>query len=677
MTVDQGAFFAKSELEFVNLSAIPPAPEGYELPTCFPRIHEAKRVSVDLETHDPDLRSKGPGVRRDGYIVGVGVAIDDGPDTPVSFADYYPIRHMNGPNLDPAHVMQWLKDELNTFRGEIVGANVCLYDGDYLQEYGVRPERAKWRDVQWAEALIDEEAPDYKLNTLAKKYLGLTKVTDELTEKYGPEYITNFEKVHPGHAKPYVMGDIHLPLGILNKQHEALRSEGMVKLFDLECRLTPFLLYLRQKGVRVDLQKALKFNDVLAEKRDEQLQILSSLAGFKITADTFEKKDVLVRALDACGVKYPRTEKGAPSIVRQWLDHLEHPFGKVLNAVRKYDKARGTFVESYILENHINGRIHGEFHPLRRADEDGNRGTVSGRFSGTHPNLQNIPSRDEEIGPLCRSMFIPEEGFNWWSLDYSQIEYRFLVHYAVAAYKSCKDPKRKEKLKTALDARQRYIDNPGMDFHQGVADMTGLPRKAAKNLNFGLVYGMGKNKLAASLGLVGPDGQPLPEAVAIMDAYHGKAPFIRELYQMASERAQSQGYIKTILNRRSRFNLWEPKYTERGAARPMAYTLEEAESVYGKRIKRAHTHKALNRILQGSAADLMKLAMVTIWESGLISEPLAAHLTVHDELDGSVEPSERGKEAHDEARHIMETCMTLELPILTGGETGANWAEAH
>ena len=314
----------------------------------------------------------------------------------------------------------------------------------------------------------------------------------------------------------------------------------------------------------------------------------------------------------------------------------------MVRKARECDKINGTFIEGYILDSHINGRIHGEFHPLKRADAEGNRGTVSGRFSSTHPNLQNIPGRTE-LGRQIRELFIPEEGWNWWSSDYSQIEYRLLVHFAVVT--KCQD---------ANIAQQMYIEDPKTDFHQMVAELTGLDRKPAKNLNFGLVYGMGKAKLARTLGVSDI------AAAEIMDTYHGRAPFIKELFNKAMNKAQKTGFVKTLLNRRARFNEWEPKF-------------------YGEGKQRARTHKALNCVLQGSAADLMKLAMVQIWEAGLFTDdgPIHCHLTVHDELDGSVENSERGKKALDEVNHIMENAVRLKVPVLCESGTGKNWGEAH
>lgn len=700
--------FSTAEMSAIAGGATPPAPKDYRLPTQFPYFGDAYRISLDVESHDPSLaEKKGPGWRRDAYLVDVSLAIQNR-DGSIGFSELYPIGHKNGPNLDGDKVMEWLTDNLAFFTGEIVGANL-LYDADGLEARGVYAPCAKWRDVQWAEALLDENAMSYQLNTIAQKWLGEKKVTDELKLLYGPGYKERFREIHPGHARAYGLGDVTLPLRILDaqykgtKEHDGLNKQHLTDLFHLESRLLPFLLYMRKLGVRVDLEAAARLGEMLEAKRDNALRDCSRRAGFEINSENFGKPTVIAAALDRLGIKYPMTEgnpekgvKPRPSIKDQWLERLDDPFGETLALANQCDKAKGTFVDGYVLDYAIGDRVHCEFHPLRKIDdEDGkSNGTVSGRFSGTHPNLQNIPARDEEIGPLCRAMFVADHGADWWSQDYSQIEYRMLVHYSVAL-----------KCKGADVPQKMYQKNPDTDFHEMCAALVWAIewneahraykageitkekfkaelkrlRKPAKNLNFGLVYGMGVDKLARELGLIGPDGKPTQEAVDLIAKYHAGAPFIKDLNKKCGDEAQRLGYITTILNRRRRFDRWEEKEWRKGEKRSPSMPYEEAVAAYGKdKIKRSETHKALNSRLQGSAADLMKLAMVLLWESGVFDpgNDITCVLTVHDELNGSVVPSARGKAALAEVKRIMETCMTLNVPILTSGSTGANWAEA-
>lgn len=666
------SFFSADEIDQMKGGLLAPPPPNYKLPTRFPDISKAATISIDLESFDPNIGEKGPGCRRkDGYIVGYGVAAWD-KDGKEIYAEYLPTRHRVGQNLDEANVIKYLQDNLNYFEGELLGANVILYDGDWLQTNGIRPRYAKWRDIQWAEALIDETAMNYKLDTIAKKYLGEGKVTQRLKELYGPKYIEFFRDVHPGHAEAYGIGDIRLPYAILKEQRKEMERLGLNDLFNLESRLAPILLYMRENGVRIDPSRASNLQHHLEDKRQASLKDASQLSGVELTTENFGRPSVVAYALDKLGIEYPTTETGRPSIKDKWLERLEHPFGKALATANKCDKAKETFVDGYIMDYAINERIHAEFHPLRRSDENGERGTESGRFSSTHPNLQNIPTRDEEIGPLCRAMFIPEPGMEWYAVDYSQIEYRMLCHFAVA-----------NKCKGAEMAQAMYIENPDTDFHEAVAKLTGLKRKDAKNLNFGLVYGMGELHLADSLGLLGPDGKPLPKAKEIMETYHSRAPFIKQLYKMIGETAAKDGEVRTILNRRSQFEMYEPRYTPKDEktgkmkhvpAKPYEQAIEE----YGFDIKRSMTHKALNRKLQGSAADLMKLAMVTAWEAGVFTSTadFTASITVHDELDGSIAPTKRGKECFEELQHIMQTCLPLNVPVLVGADTGSDWSDA-
>lgn len=666
--------FSQEEMADLFCGQIPPAPTDYVLPTSFPDLRKAARISVDLETLDPNIVDYGNGVyRKDGKIVGVAIAAWDSAKV-LMHAEYYPIAHKAGPNLDHDKVMQYLRDNLNFFEGELTGANVSLYDGDWLQSEGVRPALAKWRDVQWAEPLIDEMSFTYKLDYLAHKYLNTGKVTNELKELYGPDYIKRFNEVHPGHARKYGIGDVLLPSAILDCQYKELDALGLRKLYETECRLTPFLLYLREQGVRVDMDRAAEVREILAGKRAQAMKEASDACGIPITVDNFNNKKLLEYIFKKLGIPVPKSrDTGELSITDEWLKHLQHPFGKALMGVNKYNKAKNVFVENYIFGCQVDGRVHGEFHPLRKAgdDEENDAGTESGRFSGTNPNLQNIPARDKEIGPLCRSQFVPELGAQWWAADYSQIEYRMLVHMALM-----------RKCKGADIAQRMYIEKPDTDFHQAVADLTGLERKDAKNLNFGLVYGMGIMLLAKNLNLLDDKGKPLPKVTEIMETYHARAPFIKDLYNLCIKDAADDGEIRTILNRRSQFDFWGPRIPRKDAKGKMigsqALPYNMAIEAYGFDLRRELTHKALNRLLQGSAADLMKAAMVQAWEAGVFSstKDFTCSLTVHDELDGSIFPSKRGEEAWAELQHIMKTAIPLKVPVLVGAGIANNWAEA-
>jgi len=351
------------------------------------------------------------------------------------------------------------------------------------------------------------------------------------------------------------------------------------------------------------------------------------------------------KAFDTNDLWYPHTEKGAPSFQGPWLEAHEHDLPKMIVEARRINKARTTFIEGAILEYSHNGRIHAEAHPLKN---DGG-GTVTGRFSYSNPNLQQVPARDPEIGKLIRSLFIPEEGATWGAFDYSQQEPRITVHYASLLG-----------LEGATDAVKAY-STEGADFHQIVADMAGIPRKQAKNINLGLTYGMGQQKLIRELGLE-PD-----EALKLLETYHRRVPFIRGLQSRCTRIAEQRGCITTLGGRKCHFDLWEAVgflHDEKQAPLP----LQEAKDKYGDNLKRSFTYKALNKLIQGSAADMTKLAMRDLWKEGLVP-----HIQIHDELDYSIFNQEQAEIVIDR----MVNCVKMRVPLVVDYESGSNWGEAE
>ena len=707
-----GSLFNSQEIAAMSGGFLPAPPKDYQLPTIFPAFgNDPVDVALDYESFDPDIKEMGPGWRRNAYPVGISVAIRDRARK-IVFKEYYPMRHKSGPNLDPEKVYEWLSDNLTWFRGKIVGANL-LYDGDGLQYQGVTAPLAKWTDVQWAEALIDENAYNYTLERLGQKYLGHGKITDELKGLYGPDYKFRFAEIHPGHARAYGLGDVELPLLIEEIQEEELARQKLETVWDIERRLFPFLLYMRRKGQRVDMAAASRLHDMFTTKRADCLaQATKAIGkrGVELNIENFGKPSVLVAAFEALGIPIIRgAESNKASFTDDWLHGLcsckksdpKNPskmiddqecghVGRLIESANGYDKALETFVHGYIADFAIKGRVHCEFHPLRRVDDENGKhnGTVSGRFSSVHPNLQNIPVRDSEIGPLLRACFIPEsDSYDFFSGDYSQIEFRLLVHAAVVRAQYSADKAKDlwgtnksgvcdiwNRLQAAYKAQKMYVENPDTDFHNMVVELTGLERKYAKNINFGIAFTMGVEKLARSLGV------PYEEALKILGQYHEKVPFVKAVGQAMTIEAEDSGVTATILGRLTHFDDWEPKKYEKGV-RYKAYELERAMKEYGlpqSKLKRAMTHKALNCYTQGSGADLMKTAMVKIWESGVLSgDDLIISLTVHDELDGSVARTAAAKEKLREVQHLMENSIQLCVPTTTEFKTGKDWSATH
>jgi len=616
-------------------NVLPPVPDtGWKPVTEMPNLDNASIISIDTETYDPNLLTSGPSTRTGGYIVGISVATHDR-------AWYFPLRHTIGENMDIDMVIRWAKHTFALPMPKVFHS--ALYDCDWLRTEGIEV-KGKIYDVSFAEPLLDEESrKGYSLNAIAEKYLGETKEEDLLYEWLSKAYGgPATRKAQGGNiyrspvtlCGPYAEQDARLPLKILEKQIPLLEAEGLMKLFDIECRLIPPLLFMRKTGVPVDVEGAEKAHAWLTTKIEEATR---QVQGINVNA-----AEEIAYFCERNKIEYPLTAKGNPSFTQNWLKAHKDPRIQAITEVRRYTKARDTFVQGYILDKHVNGRLYCLFHPLR-GDENG---TVSGRFSSSMPNLQNIPARDEDIGPMIRSLFIPEKDCDWLRFDWSQIEYRLLTHYAQGA--------------GAEEAREMYRNDPSTDFHKMTAEITGIERKPAKNINFGLVYGMGEPAMADHLN------KTLEEASAMFEIYHGKMPFVKHTYDMVSNRAGNRGYIMTLLGRRRRFNMWQStKWSEKDA-----YDEETAREKY-KNIRRAFTHKALNALLQGGSADLMKLALVMIWEAGLIDEQFILYLLVHDEYDFNM-PRDLRDRVH-KIHEIMEHCMKLKIPIVAEIEEGTSW----
>lgn len=616
---------------------LPPIPEtSWVIPEEFPDLSGHGAIAIDCETYDPDLRTKGPGVRRDGKIVGVAVGTEAG------FRAYYPVDHALPPNLPKKLVFGWLNEQLSRPGQPKIGANL-LYDLDYLEGAGIHVE-GPFYDVQIAEPLLNENALRYNLDALAKNHLDETKVEDDLLkwlhEAFGEDEAnikSNIWRAPPAVVGPYAIGDIDLPIRIFKKQRVALENqEGLWNLYQLESALIPLLLRMRQRGVPVNVGRAEELSHQLEARCSDILDEIKHETG--IRPDVWSADD-MARVFDQVGVTYPLTEKtGRASIRKDWLEKQIHPIARKVQDVRRLDKFKGTFIDGYVIRGHINGRIHCQFHQLRGEGY----GAVSGRFSSSHPNLQNIPVRDKELGKLIRSLFEPEDGQRWWKFDWSQIEYRLICHYAALL-----------NLPGIGATIERYNNDKRTDYHQAIADLAGIPRPDAKNLNFGLAYGQGLALLCYNLGLNEHEGKQL------IDTYHKRAPFIRRLSQIVVNQINKNGEIRTLLDRRRHFDTWEKN--------------NKIVPVGTLGARRAFTHKGLNALIQGSAADIMKKAMVMIWESGVCDVIGVPHLTVHDELDGSFDDSPAHNEALDEIQHIMEHCVELLVPLLSDGEIGINW----
>jgi DNA polymerase I-like protein with 3'-5' exonuclease and polymerase domains len=605
-------------------------------PQSFPNLSTATEIAIDLETCDPNMESMGPGwPRADGYIVGYAVAVD-------GWAGYFPVAHGGGGNLDRRIVERWVRDVLATPADKIM--HNAAYDLGWLRASGFEVNGTIY-DTMLAAPLLDENRFSYALNSLGFDYLKEIKSEQGLKEAaqdFGVHAKKELWKLPAMHVGEYAEQDAALTLKLWHHFKALIKKDEVESIFNLETEVLPVLVDTTLKGVRFDRVRCEHEMTVMRSKEFEILNYLKEQAGMKV--DIWAAQSIAA-AFDRLGVQYPRTAAGAPSFTKSFLDTHEHPMAKMILEARELNKTHGTFLEPYLRHSAKDGRIHTHFNQMR--NDDG--GTVTGRLSASNPNLQQVPARHELIGPLVRGLFLPEDGDLWAANDFSSQEPRLLVHYATLL-----DLPGAEKMANA------YRENPDTDFHQMVADLAGIKRKAAKTIGLGLMYGMGKNKLAGSLEL------PLDEASELIATFHSKVPFLKGTVDAVMKRIEhpaSGGSIRTLLGRRCRFPLWEP--VEWGVNK--ALPREQAVIEYGSRIKRAGTYKGLNRLIQGSAADQTKAGMVALHKAGF-----KLLLQVHDEIALSVKDKAEAREAAD----IMANAVRLEVPSRVDVEVGTSWGTA-
>ncbi len=612
-------------------------------PSEFPSLESAKQIAIDVETRDPDLLTRGPGVRTNGYIVGVSVGTDDG------FRAYFPVRHDIGGNLDAGRVFAWLKDELSRDDQPKVGANI-LYDLDYLAQEGVEV-KGKLVDVLLAYRLLDEHRRGNSLEACAQELLGEGKQGDPLWEwcanVYGGEphrgkQIKHIWQAPPQLVGPYAESDVDLPLRLIKPLNARLYDEQLMRSWELENRILPTMLKMRRRGVRVDATSAERVAIELKIESAASQKQLNEIAGEQINVNASLE---LAPFYKSRGITVPETDKGNPSVTAEWLEAQNDDISRLVLDIRRTEKLDGTFIQGVITNHQIEGRVHCQFNQL---------GTITRRFTSSDPNLQQIPARDPRAKELMRGLFIPEDGHDLVAADYSQIEYRLICHYAQGV--------------GAEAARQLYRDEPGTDFHQMVADWLDMNRDTTvKNTNFSKAYRAGVPTFARTAGLT------LERAREIYDLYDERLPFVKTSGEYYDKMAARDGQLRTLLGGLARFPRFESRNWETARV-DGAMGEDEAREKYGNAVRRAGTYKALNSLIQPSAAEILKEAMAQLDERG-VTDILPLHLTVHDELVVSMPRSPTGKEALAEMQHVMENVAAarLSIPLKVDVEIGPDW----
>ena len=621
------------------------APKSEWIPPLeLPDITSAKTIAIDVETSDPNLKSNGPGwPTKDGFIVGYAIAVD-------GWSGYLPVKHFGGGNLDERIVSRWLKKVFECPADKVM--HNAQYDLGWIKATGFEVN-GRIIDTMVIASLLDENRFSYSLNALSYDLLNKTKSEKGLVEaarEFGIDPKAEMWKMPAMYVGPYAEADAELTLELWNYFTGQLRKEDLTTIADLELDLLPCLVDMTMRGVRIDQNQVEITRDGLLKREKIVLQEIKRITGTNVEIWAAQS---LAKAFDGLDIQYPQTEKGAPSFTKQFLTEHGHPLAKLVVEARNLNKTSGTFINTIMKHCRADGRIHSHINQIR--SDDG--GTVSGRISMSNPNLQQIPARDPELGPMIRSLFLPEEGDQWAAIDFSQQEPRILVHYAHLYGKARGVP-----LRGAEEFVEAYSNNPDTDFHTMVAEMANIARKQAKTINLGMMYGMGVNKLSEQLDV------SVDEAKSLTKQYHERVPFVKGLMNGVMNRLNdkaSSGSLRSILGRKCRFDLWEPD----SFAMHKAMTYKDAVLEHGPtaRLKRAFTYKALNRLIQASAADMTKKAMVDIYQSGRL--PM---IQIHDEIAMSVESIEDAREV----AKIMENAVPLEVPSKCDVEIGDSWGTA-
>ena len=599
-------------------------------PTEYPDIKG--RIAIDLETCDPELIKNGPGwPTRRGKVIGIAIAT-------ASFKAYYPIAHDGGGNMDEKKVIKYIRSICEDGSIEKVFHN-AQYDIGWLWTLGIEV-KGRIHDTMVAAALIDENRYSYTLNSIVHEYLGEFKNEQKLKEAadaFGVDPKSEMYKLPATFVGEYAEADADLTYKLYEKLSWEIVKDNLETVYYVECKLINVIFQMTRNGVRFDTHKCVELNDKFRNKEKKLMKRIKDLTNLNIEIWAAAS---IAKAFDALNLPYERTDKtNAPSFTKMFLTDHPHELPRLIMQARELNKLRGTFLNGLLNHTH-DGRIHAHINQIR--SDSG--GTVSGRFSYNHPNLQQVPSRGQ-FAKEIRKLFIPEMGQYWLKADYSQQEPRLLTHWACLVNQL-----------GAKEVKEAY-QKSDLDFHQQTADMAGVERRLAKTIGLGVMYGMGYNKLAREL-----DIEP-PEAKKMLADFRERVPFMQGMLEAVMNRANTKGIIRTLLGRKCRFDLWEP--TQWGVHKALPHNQAKVE--YGDAIKRAGTYKALNRLIQGSAADQTKKAMVDVYEqTGIIP-----HIQVHDELDCSVKDEKQAKEI----QHIMETCVDLEVTSKVDVDLGESWGD--
>lgn len=602
----------------------------------YPRLSEYNYIAIDTETYGLHWWKDG--------IFGIAISTPDDKDY------YWDIRENPG-------VIKWLADEIP--RCKLVIAHNAKFDWHMCREAGIIFPENRTVCTMIQAALIDEHLMTYDLDALGKKYVGVGKDTDiyqELAEIFGGKatksvQVLNFPRAPSSLMGKYAKQDTRTAIKLYEWQVEEIKRQNLHSVVKLEMDLLPVIVDMERGGVSVDVDQAEEAVHVLNKKIDTEQYRLDNTAGFPVNPnpsnsikELFKPKKEGDNWVLIDGTIAGTTEAGNVSIDADVLRSMKHPAAKMILDLRKMIKTRDTFLKGHILSHHHHGVIHANYNQTK---SDNDLGTGTGRLSVNSPALQQIHKRDESIASVVRALFLPDDGGIWVCNDWAQMDFRVFAHYV-----------------NDQQILEMYRANPDTDFHQLTADMTGLPRSPrfsgdanAKQINLGLIFGMGQGKLAWEMGLpyTMEKGfndkewmKPGVEAMEVFEKYHTAIPGVQDLLKNASSVAKSRGYVMTIMGRHIRFP--------------------------GKKF----THKAGGLIFQGSAADALKVKLIEV-HNYLKSINCGARLllNVHDEFDISV-PIGMDHVKKEISKIVTDfssgSCpINFRVPIRTDQGEGDNW----
>jgi DNA polymerase I-like protein with 3'-5' exonuclease and polymerase domains len=639
-------------------------------PTSLPDLSLENEIAIDIETKDSLLaQGMGPGFYRYdptdpnyGYICGISAAWRDQ-------SIYIPIRHKETNCFNFSAVENWLYHLASQDHIRFVFHNFS-YDWGWIQKvFDVPPPRLIDDTVAMA-SMLNENLPSFKLEDLCQWQKLPGKDETLLNQVLGKAGKSALWELPGSYVGPYAEQDAVATLGLAKTLRPLVTAEELDNAYQVERDLMPITLAMKLRGIRVNGERTNQLVEDISQRVNTELKELSSALGTQVGIEELHRSRWIQAQFDKLGLGYPRTKasetyaQGQASFEKTFMSTHFDPIPRKMQKIKSLHDMAEKFLKTFILSYKHKDRVYPSINQFR--NEEG--GTRSHRFSYSDPPLQQMPSRDDEYALLIRSCFIPEDGEEWCSIDYRQQEYRLIVYHAELKGK-----------KGAKQAADMYRNNPDTDFHDYVAKITRLPRPRAKDVNFATSYGAGVSKFALMTGM------SQEEAKEVMEQYYKELPFVREISNHYRDFANDNGYIVMLDGARNHFNLWEPlfrdwsketEYKQKNpglktvpcfAAEARAHRDNPEHPWYGERFKRSYTHKAFNRIIQGSAARQIKKAMVLIAQAGF-----QTIIQLHDELDFSLADPKDAKICAEIMEHAIPE---ITIPMLTDLKLGKSWGD--